>query len=59
MLTLLDTVSPGSERLIAGRLNFHDLARVISASSTLIATALSLYLIWMHALHYTQPREQR
>ncbi|KID88208.1 hypothetical protein MGU_04618 [Metarhizium guizhouense ARSEF 977] len=52
-------ISPGSERLIAGRLNFHDLARVISASSTLIATALSLYLIWMHALHYTQPREQR
>ncbi|TWU77307.1 hypothetical protein ED733_004767 [Metarhizium rileyi] len=52
-------ISPGSERILVGRLNFHDLARVIAASCTLIATVLSLYLVWMHALHYTQPREQR
>jgi hypothetical protein len=52
-------VSPGSEIKIAGPLNFHDLARVIAAGSTLIAVVLSLYLIFMHATHYTQPKEQR
>ncbi|EHK20875.1 uncharacterized protein TRIVIDRAFT_15638, partial [Trichoderma virens Gv29-8] len=52
-------VSPGSEIKIAGPLNFHDLARVISAGCTLIAVVLSLYLIAMHATHYTQPKEQR
>ncbi|PTB76944.1 DUF300-domain-containing protein [Trichoderma longibrachiatum ATCC 18648] len=52
-------ISPGSEVKIAGPLNFHDLARVISAGSTLIAVVLSLYLIFMHATHYTQPKEQR
>ncbi|KYK61387.1 DUF300 domain protein [Drechmeria coniospora] len=52
-------ISPGSEILLVGPLNFHDLARVIAASCTLIATTLSLFLIWMHALHYTQPSEQR
>lgn len=59
ILTVLFAVSPGSERILIGPLNFHDLARIISAACTLIATVLSLYLIWMHALHYTQPREQR
>lgn len=52
-------VSPGSEIILVGPLNFHDLARIISASCTLIAVLMSLYLIWMHALHYTKPREQR
>lgn len=48
-----------SEVKIVGPLNFHDLARVISAGCTLIAVVLSLYLIFMHATHYTQPKEQR
>ncbi|KAG6118894.1 hypothetical protein E4U14_006141 [Claviceps sp. LM454 group G7] len=52
-------ILPGSERILIGPLDFHDLARVIGASCTLIATVLSLYLVWMHALNYTQPREQR
>lgn len=52
-------ITPGSERILIGPLNFHDLARVIGASCTLISTVMSLYLIWMHALNYTQPREQR
>ncbi|KOS20487.1 Transmembrane protein 184-like protein [Escovopsis weberi] len=52
-------ISPGSEVKIAGPLNFHDLARIIAAGSTLISVVLSSYLIWMHATHYTQPREQR
>ena len=53
------TVAPGSEEKIVGPLNFHNLARIIGASCTLIAVVLSLYLIWMHALNYTKPREQR
>ncbi|KAG5980429.1 hypothetical protein E4U55_004030 [Claviceps digitariae] len=52
-------ILPGSERILIGPLDFHDLARVIGASCTLIATVLSLYLVFMHALNYTQPREQR
>ncbi|KAK5991353.1 Transmembrane-like protein [Cladobotryum mycophilum] len=52
-------VSSGSEIKILGPLNFHDLARIIAAGSTLISVVLSIYLIWMHATHYTQPREQR
>ncbi|KAG6013650.1 hypothetical protein E4U54_006488 [Claviceps lovelessii] len=52
-------ILPGSEKILVGPLDFHDLARVIGSSSTLIATVLSLYLVWMHALNYTQPREQR
>jgi hypothetical protein len=52
-------VSPGSDNKIAGPLNFHDLARVISAGFTLIAVVLSFYLIALHATQYTQPKEQR
>ncbi|KND92235.1 Transmembrane protein [Tolypocladium ophioglossoides CBS 100239] len=52
-------ISPGSEIILIGPLNFHDLARIIAAACTLIAVVMSLFLIWMHALHYTQPREQR
>ncbi|KAM0476457.1 hypothetical protein ACHAPX_006370 [Trichoderma viride] len=48
-----------SEVKIVGPLDFHDLARVISAGCTLIAVVLSLYLVFMHASHYTQPKEQR
>ena len=52
-------VSPGSEKLIVGPLNFHDLARIIGASCTLIAVVVSMFLIWMHAINYTRPLEQR
>ncbi|PHH66079.1 hypothetical protein CDD81_604 [Ophiocordyceps australis] len=52
-------ISPGSEILLVGSLNFHDLARIIGASCTLISVVLSLYLVLMHAMHYTQPREQQ
>ena len=52
-------VTPGSEIILVGPLDFHELARIIGASCTLIATVLSLYLVFMHATHYTKPREQR
>ncbi|KAM4058969.1 organic solute transporter ostalpha domain-containing protein [Hirsutella rhossiliensis] len=52
-------IMPGDEVLIVGPLDFHDLARVIAASCTLIAVVMSLYLVSMHARNYTQPREQR
>lgn len=58
-LTPDDAVMLGDEMLIAGPLDFHDLARVIAASCTLIAVIMSLYLVFMHARNYTQPREQR
>ena len=58
MLTALP-VEPGSEIEIVGHLTFHELARIIGAACALIAVLLSLYLAWMHALHYTKPREQR
>lgn len=40
-------------------LNFHQLAIIISFSTGSAAIALSFFLIWMHALHYTKPIEQR
>lgn len=39
--------------------NFHQLAILISAASGLAACTLSFFLMWMHALHYTKPAEQR
>ncbi|KAM3542307.1 hypothetical protein ARSEF1564_004755 [Beauveria bassiana] len=53
------TIEPGSEIELVGGLIFHELARIIGAACTLIAVLLSMYLAWMHALHYTKPREQR
>ncbi|KAL1872026.1 hypothetical protein VTK73DRAFT_1694 [Phialemonium thermophilum] len=52
-------ILPGSEIPIAGSLTFHQLALIIAAGSTLVAIAMSLYLIMMHATHYTKPAEQR
>ncbi|OAA58328.1 hypothetical protein ISF_06867 [Cordyceps fumosorosea ARSEF 2679] len=52
-------IEPGDEIEIVGHLTFHELARIIGAACTLIAVMLSVYLAWMHALHYTKPREQR
>lgn len=39
--------------------NFHQLAVLISAAAGLAACALSFFLMWMHALNYTKPAEQR
>ncbi|TDZ32000.1 Transmembrane protein 184-like protein [Colletotrichum spinosum] len=52
-------IRPGDEKLIAGPLTFHDLAIVIAGGSTVVAVSLSFYLVFMHATHYTKPREQR
>ncbi|KAH8911368.1 DUF300-domain-containing protein, partial [Coniochaeta sp. PMI_546] len=52
-------ILPTSEKAIAGPLTFHQLALIIAAASTLVAIVMSLYLIMMHALHYTKPREQK
>jgi hypothetical protein len=48
-----------SEVPIVGSITFHNLGLIISAACTLIAILLSFYLIWMHALHYTNPTQQR
>lgn len=42
-----------------GNVNFHQLAILTSASAGLAACILSFFLMWMHALHYTKPAEQR
>ncbi|TVY78412.1 Transmembrane protein [Lachnellula suecica] len=57
--TLDDMRINSSEVLIAGPLTFHSLGLIIAAGTALIAVLLSFYLIWMHALHYTKPYEQR
>ncbi|CAM1503099.1 Fc.00g078750.m01.CDS01 [Cosmosporella sp. VM-42] len=52
-------ITDGDEIKILGPLTFHELARVIGASCALIACIMSFFLIWMHAINYTRPREQR
>jgi hypothetical protein len=54
-----DTAAVVSETPIVGALNFHELGFIISAGCALVAVLLSFYLIFMHALHYTKPYEQR
>ncbi|TGO63067.1 hypothetical protein BOTNAR_0105g00270 [Botryotinia narcissicola] len=58
-VTLDDMRIGRSEEVLVGNLTFHELGIVISAATALIAILLSLYLMWMHALHYTKPYEQR
>jgi hypothetical protein len=48
-----------SEIAIVGSLSFHELCMIIELSCVAISVLLSLYLIWMHASHYTKPNEQR
>lgn len=48
-----------SEEFLVGGLTFHDIGIIVSAATALIAIILSLYLMWMHAVHYTKPYEQR
>ncbi|TEY38452.1 hypothetical protein BOTCAL_0491g00020 [Botryotinia calthae] len=57
--TLDDMRIGRSEAALVGNLTFHDLGIVISAATALIAILFSLYLMWMHAMHYTKPYEQR
>lgn len=52
-------IGPTSEKLVLGRLTFHLLGEIISAACSLIAILMSFYLMWMHALHYTKPTEQK
>lgn len=55
-----DGVTVGaSEVPVVGSLTFHNLGLIIAAACTLIAILLSFYLMWMHALHYTNPSQQR
>ena len=49
----------GSENPIVGGMTFHTLGLIIAAACALVAILLSLYLIFMHANHYTKPYEQR
>ena len=44
---------------IAGNLNFHELGLIICGGCSILAIVISAYSIWMHALNYTKPREQR
>jgi len=49
-----------SETPLAGiNITFHSLATIIAAVFGLIAVTLSLYLMFQHATHYIEPREQR
>jgi hypothetical protein len=48
-----------SENPIVGTMTFHTLGLIIAAACSLVAILLSLYLIFMHANHYTKPYEQR
>lgn len=57
--TLDDLRIGDTEIPIVGDLRFHDLGLIIAAGCTLIAVLLSFFLIFMHAIHYTKPYEQR
>ncbi|KAG9244416.1 organic solute transporter Ostalpha-domain-containing protein [Calycina marina] len=57
--TLDDMRIGDSEAALISNYTFHDLGIVISAGCTLIAILLSFFLIFMHAIHYTKPYEQR
>ncbi|KAK3390273.1 putative DUF300 domain protein [Podospora didyma] len=52
-------ILPAAEIPIVGTLTFHQLALIIAAASTLVAILMSLFLIMMHATHYTVPHEQK
>jgi hypothetical protein len=57
--TYTDPILVTAEEPIVGSLTFHQLGLYISAGCTGIAVAVSLFLIWMHAMHYTKPYEQK
>jgi hypothetical protein len=53
------TVLPGDEAPLVGALTFHEFGRYVGGGSAALAIVLSLLLIWLHALNYTKPYEQR
>lgn len=57
--TLDDLRIGASEVPLIGNITFHNLGLIIAAACSLIAILLSFYLMWMHALHYTNPNQQR
>ncbi|KAF4634317.1 hypothetical protein G7Y89_g3797 [Cudoniella acicularis] len=57
--TLDDLRIGGSEKALVGSFTFHSIGLVVAAACSLIAIIVSLYLIFMHATHYTKPYEQR
>lgn len=44
---------------MAGPFTFHEVALMVSAATALLSMFISFYLIWMHALNYTKPEEQK
>ncbi|RKF63641.1 Transmembrane protein 184-like protein [Erysiphe neolycopersici] len=48
-----------SESIIFSNFTFHDLGAIVATSNVFISFAVSFYLIWMHATHYTKPYEQK
>ncbi|KAK8090849.1 Transmembrane protein [Apiospora phragmitis] len=57
--TTLEELRVGSEVEIVHGFTFHRLAIIVGGGCAVIATLTSLYLVWMHALNYTKPREQK
>lgn len=57
--SMLITLLPVSEIPMAGPFTFHELALMVSAATALLSMFISFYLIWMHALNYTKPEEQK
>ncbi|KAK7927128.1 hypothetical protein PG985_004126 [Apiospora marii] len=55
----MEELRVGSEVQIVPGFTFHMLAIIIGGGCAVIATMTSLYLVWMHALNYTKPREQK
>lgn len=47
------------EEPVVGQMTFHIIVLIVSASAALIATVLSLWLIFKHALNYVYPWEQK
>lgn len=57
--SMLIPLRPVSEIPMAGPFTFHELALMVSAATALLSMFISFYLIWMHALNYTKPDEQK
>ncbi|CZT04779.1 related to transmembrane protein 34 [Rhynchosporium agropyri] len=58
--TTLDDLRIGSSEVpMIGTMTFHTIGLIIAAASAFMAILLSFYLIFMHAIHYTKPYEQR
>ncbi|KAI6247964.1 hypothetical protein HI914_04358 [Erysiphe necator] len=57
--TLEDLRIGDSESPIISNFTFHEIGAIIATSNVFISFAVSFYLIWMHAIHYTKPYEQK